>query len=74
MTIGDLFEPFAKKIPIENSSVKQLKNIEVKELENKDGGYTSADTVVDITSKVIRFLENKGIFLKETTRKINSLK
>ena len=74
MTIGDLFEPFAKKIPIENSSVKQLKNIDVKELEDKDAGHTSADTVVDITSKVIRSIENKGIFLKETTRKINSLK
>ena len=72
--VGDLFQPFAKKSPIENSSVKQLKNIDVKELENKDAGHTSADTVVDIIGKVIRSLENKGIFLKETTRIINSLK
>ena len=72
--VGDLFQLFAKKSPIENSSVKQLKNIDVKELENKDAGHTYADAVVDIIGKVIRSLENKGIFLKETTRIINSLK
>ena len=45
--VDDFFEPLGEKGPIENSLVKKIKNIHVKDLENKDAVHIFSEKTVD---------------------------
>ena len=49
--VDDFFEPLGEKGPIENSLVKKIKNIHVKDLENKDAVHIFSEKTVDTISE-----------------------